>query len=561
MKCHLILAVCLVPFSLLSGTTSYSHGNPSDLEQYLLELINRARANPAAEESRQGEALNNDLTAGTISYSPKQPLAFDSDLIGAAGGHSNAMRTGNFFAHTDPNTGLEPCARALNAGYSTAVAENIAFYSSTAGLKTDKWVAETLFDALYDSEGHRTNTFREEAEQIGLGFKIGVAASSELDRWDLTEKFGGAEGFSGYTFSCDTNNDGTFENYPYEDQGQFLLGVCYSDLNGSGFYDPGEGVSGVTIEVAEAGFHAVTSSSGGYALPIPASGLITITAVGPGFNHTVTESLYGLNAKVDFLPGSSGGAPPMRDFDGDGKNDILWRHTTNYRGYLWYMDDDTLLSHEYTGPIVAPHWKIASVGDFAGDGQGDILWRHSVNGLTAIHYMNGGALVAGGYTSQHVGNNWEVVTSGDFDGNGKSDILWRRVTDGATAIHFMNGLTVTSAVFTSQHVSSFGWKIVGAADFDGDGKSDILWRRVSDGAMNVHLMDGSTYRSSGYVTLVTGNHWDVIGADDMDGDGKADILFRRPTTGQLAVHRMNHLTVTSTDYIAVVGLHWTPYFR
>src|SRR5258707_11440338 len=40
---------------------------PSNLEQYEVELINRARANPAAEAARYGIDLNEGLAPGTIS--------------------------------------------------------------------------------------------------------------------------------------------------------------------------------------------------------------------------------------------------------------------------------------------------------------------------------------------------------------------------------------------------------------------------------------------------------------------------------------------------------------
>ena len=44
-------------------------------EQLLVELINRARANPEAEAARFGIPLNEDLEPGEISSDPKQPLA------------------------------------------------------------------------------------------------------------------------------------------------------------------------------------------------------------------------------------------------------------------------------------------------------------------------------------------------------------------------------------------------------------------------------------------------------------------------------------------------------
>jgi hypothetical protein len=61
---------------------------PTAYEQYILELINRARANPGAEAARLGIDLNQGLAAGTISTAAKQPLAFNPLLIDAARGHS-----------------------------------------------------------------------------------------------------------------------------------------------------------------------------------------------------------------------------------------------------------------------------------------------------------------------------------------------------------------------------------------------------------------------------------------------------------------------------------------
>src|SRR5918997_526202 len=50
---------------------------PTAYEQYFLELVNRARANPGAEASRLGIDLNQGLSAGTLSNTAKQPLAMN----------------------------------------------------------------------------------------------------------------------------------------------------------------------------------------------------------------------------------------------------------------------------------------------------------------------------------------------------------------------------------------------------------------------------------------------------------------------------------------------------
>ncbi len=53
---------------------------PTAQEQLMLELINRARLDPAAEAARQGIALNSGLAANSISTAAKQVLAFNFDL-------------------------------------------------------------------------------------------------------------------------------------------------------------------------------------------------------------------------------------------------------------------------------------------------------------------------------------------------------------------------------------------------------------------------------------------------------------------------------------------------
>ena len=41
------------------------------------------------------------------------------------------------------------------------------------------------------------------------------------------------------------------------------------------------------------------------------------------------------------------------------------------------------------------------------------------------------------------GNDWQIAGTGDFNGDGKSDILWRQIS-GAVAIWLMNGFNIQS---------------------------------------------------------------------------------------------------------------------
>src|SRR5689334_21580335 len=81
----------------LEGRTLRSGSTPTNYEQYLLELINRARANPSAEAARDHVDLNEGLAAGTITTATKHPLAFNPFLINSALGHSQDMLDHDFF--------------------------------------------------------------------------------------------------------------------------------------------------------------------------------------------------------------------------------------------------------------------------------------------------------------------------------------------------------------------------------------------------------------------------------------------------------------------------------
>ena len=72
------------------------------LEQMLLELINRARLDPAAEAARFGIDLNEGLAPNTLSGVSKQPLAMNETLLSVARAHSQDMINRDYFAHDTP---------------------------------------------------------------------------------------------------------------------------------------------------------------------------------------------------------------------------------------------------------------------------------------------------------------------------------------------------------------------------------------------------------------------------------------------------------------------------
>src|SRR6185312_4722238 len=63
-----------------------------------------------------------------------------------------------------------------------------------------------------------------------------------------------------------------------------------------------------------------------------------------------------------------------RDFNGDGKSDILWQHDSGLP-WIWTMDGTTVTGS--TGlPNPGPTWHVVEAADFNGDSKSDILWQH-----------------------------------------------------------------------------------------------------------------------------------------------------------------------------------------
>jgi len=268
-----------------AGADPAAYGDPTAAEQYMLELINAMRADPDGAAATYGIDLNEGLDPGTISNTPKEPLAMNDDLLSAAGKHTRDMYIRDFFDHENPD-GLWPSDRCEAEGYSRYVGENIALASVNGMTEADgvEYLLELLFvDEGIEDRGHRVNLLRSTFSEVGVGFSRG-----EYETWDCY---------------VNTQNFGS-------DNGPFVTGVCYSDMNGNGRYDLGEGLAGVLVTAD--GNHTYTGTAGGYAVPV--SGVFSVTALGNGIDSIVSNiSVTDENVKVDFTPLGVPNGPPVVD--------------------------------------------------------------------------------------------------------------------------------------------------------------------------------------------------------------------------------------------------------
>jgi hypothetical protein len=127
---------------------------------------------------------------------------------------------------------------------------------------------------------------------------------------------------------------------------------------------------------------------------------------------------------------------------------------------------------------------------------------------------------------------------GDFNGDGRTDLLWRNYSTGENIIWLMNGTSYGSGQ-PLPRVGGSSWRPEAVADFNRDGHSDILWRNYATGENFLWLMNRATQASGVSLPPVPDPNWRVEGAGDFNGDGSPDVLWRHYGTGENFLWLMN----------------------
>ena len=247
-------------------------------------------------------------------------------------------------------------------------------------------------------------------------------------------------------------------------------------------------------------------------------------------------------------------SPWSSDFDGDGKNDLLVQDSIAGAVEAWFLDSATIKGTQSLSHSLDANWAPVGRGDFNADGKPDLVWQHKTEGWVELWYMDGTNRIAATppSISRLADPLWKIVGVGDFNSDGKPDLMWQHASLRDLAVWQMDGATVNQTLSLTPVRADPLWKVVGVADFNNDGKTDLLWRHTGLGDVAVWLMNGVSRIIHAPLTpfSVPDQRWQVGAVTDLNGDGKPDLVWEH-TDGTVMIWHMNGTSRTTYPIIPV----------
>lgn len=238
------------------------------------------------------------------------------------------------------------------------------------------------------------------------------------------------------------------------------------------------------------------------------------------------------------------------DLDGDGREEVLSHSGPGRVLRAWSLDGSTVAA-KVDHPLPA-HYRLAGMGDYDADGKTDFVWRDARRtGLWMWLARNG--TYHENWMGPHPGGDWSPIlpwvpdtvsgaggnggelTVGDVDRDGAADLVWFNAS-----MHQLDWWPMRGAARAGLRGRAVDPHLVRLAqgDFDGDQADDVLLRDA-DGRVWLEqvLQEGKGARAR--VPAVTGLDWAVVGVGDFDGDGRDDLLWWKASAGRWRSWRMD----------------------
>ena len=249
------------------------------------------------------------------------------------------------------------------------------------------------------------------------------------------------------------------------------------------------------------------------------------------------------------------------DFNGDGYQDLVWRDNSTQQVTVHYYDGTPDINdigwNWLYNTSVPTGWVMVGAADFDGNGVPDLVWEYMPTGQVTVHYyggLGGATNIGWNWLYESGAPGWTVVAVADMNGDGVPDLIWEDNATNQVTVHYYGGsggATDIGWAWLNSAGAPAGWRVVAAADFDGNGTPDLVWQYAPTGQVTVQYYSGITNTGWNWLDSAGAPGWTVVGANDFNGDGVPDLVWEDNATAQVTVHYYGG-TGGATD----IGWNW-----
>lgn len=172
-----------------------------------------------------------------------------------------------------------------------------------------------------------------------------------------------------------------------------------------------------------------------------------------------------------------------------------------------------IVNVQHAPPVDEESFNEVFGGDSSNNGVWQLWLKDDAGGDTGT--------IAGGWTLELITD----TVANNFNGDTRSDLLWRQDAGTFTTWQFNSGSTVTQNVQTGFVPTNFVVDAIG--DFNADGRSDLLWRDTNTGFLTTWQTDaGGTSSTQNVFTANVPTNFRIDAVGDWNGDGRDDLVWR-----------------------------------
>jgi FG-GAP-like repeat len=244
---------------------------------------------------------------------------------------------------------------------------------------------------------------------------------------------------------------------------------------------------------------------------------------------------------------------------GAGEPALVW-HNAQYDGVqLWDRRDLWLIPGASMTVQHGAFW--VGSADVDHDGVEELFFHDEKANRVDVMTFTGARLELRATRTGAAGSS--LVAVGEFNGDGRIDLIWHEASTGSVRMwsvpDSLTRIDQLPSVLPAGDYLIFGYyrdaRIVEVADFDADGRADLLWR-LADGAIHITYQDAAGYRPITLATDPGDPYCDVVGVVDIDGVPGLEIALQDRRNGEIKIAFPRMWTYPLRKRVASPGAKW-----